>query len=299
MTESAGNRVVALLGTGIMGTGMAHSLLREGLPVRAWNRTRSKAEPLADVGAHVAATPEEAVTGADIVLTMLTDGQAVQEAMAAAAPGLHDGQVWVQTSTVGPAVTGDLADFAKRHGVAFVDSPVLGTRGPAEQGKLLVLAAGPEHLRDRVQPVLDAIGQRTMWLDQSETAATSAAASRLKLVLNSWVLALTSGVAEAISLAEGLGLDPKLFAEAVSGGGMDSPYLQTKAGVILAGDYAPTFTVSTAAKDADLITEAARSAGLRLPMAAGVAERFRRAAELGHGDEDMAANYFASFDGQA
>ena len=170
---------------------------------------------------------------------------------------------------------------------------LLGTKQPAEQGKLLVLAAGPEDVRDRVQPVLDAIGQRTMWLDRDGAAAT---ASRLKLVLNSWVLAATSGVAEALSLAEGLGLDPKLFVEAVSGGGLDMPYLQTKAGVILAGDFAPSFSVAIAGKDADLIVDAAKSAGLRLPMAAAVAERFRRAAALGHGEEDMAANYFASFD---
>lgn len=296
MSESAGkNPVVAVLGTGIMGAGMARSLLREGLPVQVWNRTRSKAEPLADDGAKLAVTPEEAVASADVVLTMLTDGRAVQETISAAAPGLHEGQVWVQSSTVGPALTSDLADQAKRYGVAFVDAPVLGTKQPAEQGKLLVLAAGPEDVRDRIQPVLDAIGQRTMWLDRDGAAA---AASRLKLVLNSWVLAVTTGVAETLSLAQGLGLDPKLFVEAISGGGLDMPYLQTKSGVILAGDYAPSFTVATASKDADLIAEAARSAGLRLPMAAAVAERFRRAAELGHGGEDMAATYFASFDSE-
>lgn len=297
MTDSEDkNPVVAVLGTGIMGAGMVRSLLRDGVPVRVWNRTRSKAEPLADDGATVAATPEEAVASADVVLTMLADGRAVREAISAAAPGLHDGQAWVQASTIGPAATTELAGEAKRLGVAFVDAPVLGTKQPAEQGKLLVLAAGPESVREQVQPVLDAIGQRTMWLDSNGEAAT---ASRLKLVLNSWVLAVTTGVAESLSLAEGLGLEPKLLVEAVSGGSLDMPYLHAKSGVILAGDYAPSFTLTMASKDADLITEAARSAGLRLPMADAVAERFHRAAELGHGGEDMAATYFASFDGQS
>jgi 3-hydroxyisobutyrate dehydrogenase len=294
MTETADNKpAVALLGCGIMGAGMARSLLREGVALRLWNRTRSKAEPLADDGAEVAATPEEAVASADVVLTMLADGRAVQETISAAAPGLHEGQVWVQTSTVGAAATSDLAEQAKQHGVAFVDAPVLGTKQPAEQGKLLVLAAGPDDVRDRIQPVLDAIGQRTMWLDSDGAAAK---ASRLKLVLNSWVLAATTGVAEAVSLAEGLDLDPKLFIEAVSGGALDMPYLQVKSGAILTGDYAPSFPLTMAGKDADLVVEAARSAGLRLPMAGAVAERFHRAAGLGHGGEDMAATYFASFD---
>jgi 3-hydroxyisobutyrate dehydrogenase len=296
MSESAGRKpVVAVLGLGIMGAGMARSMLRAGLPVRVWNRTRSKAEPLEDDGAVVAGTPEEAVAGADVVLTMLSDGWAVQETIAAAAPGLAEGQVWVQSSTIGPEATSDLADEAKRHGVAFVDAPVLGTKKPAEQGKLLVLAAGPEDVRDRIQPVLDAIGQRTMWVDHDGGAA---AASRLKLVLNSWVLAVTTGAAETLSLAEGLHLDPKLVLEALSGGAMDMPYLHTKAGVIMTGDFAPSFTVASAGKDAGLITEAAKSAGLRLPMAEAVSQRFRRAAELGHGGEDMAATYFVSFDGE-
>jgi 3-hydroxyisobutyrate dehydrogenase len=295
MSESAVRKpVVAVLGTGLMGAGMARSLLREGLPVRAWNRTRSKAGPLEDDGAELAGTPEEAVSGADVVLTMLSDGRAVQEAISAAAPGLREGQVWLQSSTIGPVATSDLADEAKRHGVAFVDAPVLGTRKPAEEGKLLVLAAGPEEVQGRIQPVLDAIGQRTMWVDNDGAAA---AASRLKLVVNSWVLAVTTGAAEALSLAEGLHLDPKLFVEALAGGALDMPYLHIKTDVIMAGDWAPSFTVASAGKDAGLITDAARSAGLRLPMAAAVSERFRRAAELGHGGEDMAATYFASFDG--
>ena len=295
MTESAGrNPVVAVLGTGIMGAGMARSLLRAGLPVQAWNRTRSKAEALAGHGAKVAATPAEAVAGADVVLTMLSDGQAVRETITAAAPGLHEGQAWLQASTIGPAATTELALEAKRLGVAFVDAPVLGTKQPAEQGQLMVLAAGPESVRDRVEPVLDAIGRRTMWLDRDGATAT---ASRLKLVLNSWVLSVTTGVAEALSLAEGLGLDPKLFVDAVSGGGLDMPYLHNKSDVIIAGDFTPSFTVTMAGKDASLIVDAARNAGLRLPGAAAVADRFRRAAELGHGGEDMAASYFASFGG--
>jgi 3-hydroxyisobutyrate dehydrogenase len=286
---------VALLGTGIMGAGMARSMLRAGLPVRAWNRTPAKARALEPAGADIAATPADAVRNADVIVTILADGDAVLETMSAAAPGLRAGQVWVQASTVGVTALEPLARLARAHGLVLLDAPVLGTRQPAEQGALTVLVAGPDTARAAAQPVFDAIGQRTLWL-----AAEPGTASRFKLVLNSWVLALTTGAAEALALAKGLDLDPRLFLKTVAGGPLDCGYLQAKGAAILDGDFSPNFTVEMAGKDARLITEAAGLAGVRLDVAPAIAERFRRAAGLGHADEDMAATYLASFDaGQA
>ena len=283
---------VALLGTGIMGAGMCRSMLRAGLPVRAWNRTAAAAQALASEGAMVAATPADAVRDVSVIVTMLSDGDAVVETMAAAAPGLSDGQVWAQASTVGVAGLAPLAGFARSHGLLFVDCPVLGTRQPAEQGALTVFAAGPDAARTALQPVFDAIGQKTVWL-----AAEPGTATRLKLVVNSWVLALTTGAAEALALAKGLDVDPRLFLQTVSGGPLDCGYLQAKGSAMLAGDFAPSFTVEMAGKDARLISEAAAGAGVRLDVAPAVAARFRRAAALGHAAEDVAATYLASFDG--
>ena len=293
MVEHAGARPqVALLGSGIMGAGMGRSMLRAGLPLTVWNRTHTKAEALAAEGASVAATPADAVRDAQVIVTMLADGDTVAGTMAAAAPGVRAGQVWAQTSTVGVAALERLARFAREHDLIFVDSPVLGTRQPAEQGALTVFAAGPDEARPFAQPVFDAIGQKTRWLGEAGTA------SRLKLVVNSWVLSVTTGAAEALALARGLDIDPRLFLQSVSGGPLDSPYLQTKAAAILEGDFSPSFTVALAGKDARLITEAAEAAGVRLDVAPAVAARFRRAAELGHAEQDMAATYFASFDGR-
>jgi 3-hydroxyisobutyrate dehydrogenase len=291
--QPSAQQPVALLGTGIMGAGMGRSMLRAGLPVRAWNRTLATARALEPAGATIAATPADAVRDASVIVTMLSDGDAVLETMSAAVRGLRAGQIWVQASTVGVAGLEPLTAFAREHGLQFVDAPVLGTRQPAEQGVLTVLAAGPATARAGAQPVFDAIGQKTMWL-----AAEAGAASRLKLVVNSWVLALTTGAAEALALAKGLDIDPRLFLQLVSGGPLDSGYLQAKGAAILAGDFSPNFTVELAGKDARLITEAADSAGIRLDVAPAVAGRFRRAAELGHADEDMAATYLASFDGR-
>jgi 3-hydroxyisobutyrate dehydrogenase len=288
---STNGPVVAVLGTGIMGAGMTRSLLRAGLEVRAWNRTIARAEPLAESGAHVEADAADAVRGADVVLTMLADGAAVHAAMEAAEPGLSAGQIWLQNSTVGIEATTDLAAFAERHGLRFVDAPVSGTRQPAENGQLLVLAAGPEDVRKPLSPVLDAISARTIWLGDDGAQAT---ASRLKLVINSWILATTQATAEAISLSEALGLDPTLFARTLAGGIADSTFLQMKSAAITTGDYSPNFTATMAAKDAALIVQAGREGGVDLPMAATIAERMARTVEAGHGDKDLAATYLVS-----
>lgn len=287
---------VAVLGTGIMGAGMARNLSAAGHEVRAWNRTHSRAQPLAADGITVTEDPADAVRDADAVITMLFDGPAVLDVMRAAAPALREGAVWVQSSTVGPDGLPELAALAGEIGVHFLDAPVLGTKPVAESGQLTVLAAGPEAARPVARRVFDAVGRKTIWLGDDGTAG---AASSLKLVLNTWVLAVTHGTAEVMALAKGLGVDLDDILEAVGGGPLDLPYLRAKSAAIQHGDFAPNFTVDAAAKDARLIVTAAARHGIRLDLTAAGAERFRRAAEQGHGAEDMAASYFASFDGSA
>ncbi|MGY4274682.1 NAD(P)-dependent oxidoreductase [Streptomyces sp. M18.1] len=288
---------VSVLGTGIMGAAMARNLLRAGHTVRVWNRSRDKAEPLAADGAHVAGGAEEAVRGADAVLTMLYDGPAVLDVMRQAAPGLRPGTAWVQSTTAGVDVVADLAAFADEHGLVFFDAPVLGTRQPAEAGRLLVLAAGPADARDAVAPVFDAVGSRTVWTGEDAAAGS---ATRLKLVANSWVLAATNAAGEVLALAKALGVDPDGFFDAIADGPLDMGYLRAKAGMIRDDALTPAqFAVDTAVKDARLIVEAGEANGVRLDLAAAGAERLARASALGHGEEDMAAAYFASFEEKA
>jgi 3-hydroxyisobutyrate dehydrogenase len=279
------NPTVALLGTGTMGAGMAANIAGAGLPLRVWNRTRDKAEPLAKVGATVADTPAEAVHGADIVLTMLFDADSVAATMGQAREGLTPGTVWLQQSTVGVEGSDRLVALAQDLGLAYVDAPVLGTRGPAESGALVVLAAGPEDVRDRVAPVLDAIGSRTLWL------GAAGEASRLKLAANAWVITVVEGIAEAMTLTRSLGLDPALFLEAVAGGAMDAPYVGVKGRAMLAGNFEPSFAVSGAAKDADLIVAAARGAGVELAVVEAARDHLARALAAGHGEQDLSATY--------
>ncbi|GAA2151340.1 NAD(P)-dependent oxidoreductase [Glycomyces lechevalierae] len=283
---------VTVLGTGIMGAAMARNLARAGHEVTAWNRSRDKAEPLTADGVRIADTPAEAVANADAVITILHDGPAALDVMRQAAPDLRPGTRWIQSTTAGIEGITDLAAFATERDLVFFDAPVLGTREPAEAGKLTVLASGPSD-DAAANAVFDAIGAKTVWISSD---GADGGASRLKLVANSWVFVLTHGIGEVLALAEGLGVDPQRFYEVIDGGPLDAGYARVKGGLILNGDAANTsFGLDTAVKDARLIVEAARASGVRLDLGEAGAERFRRASAQGHGDEDMAASYFASF----
>jgi 3-hydroxyisobutyrate dehydrogenase len=275
---------VTVLGTGIMGTGMARNLLRGGFDVTVWNRTADRARPLAEDGATPADDPAAAVRGADVVLTMLFDADAVTEVMAAALPAMGADALWVQASTIGLPATERLAELAARHGVGFVDAPVLGTRQPAEQGTLTVLAGGPVELRERVTPVLDAVGARTIWVGERPGDG-----HRLKLVANAWVLSITAASAQSIALAERLGLDPRQFLEVISGGPTDSGYAQLKGDNMITGALEPAFPLSGAVKDAGLILGEIRASGVDERLMHAVHAQFAAAAEAGHADKDMAA----------
>ena len=276
---------VALLGTGAMGAGMARNIAEAGLPLRVWNRSRDKAEPLADAGAVVADTPAEAVRDADIVITMLFDADSVVATMEQAREGLNPEAVWVQQSTVGVEGADRLAALAQVLRVVYVDAPVLGTRKPAEDGALVVLASGPPEAEAVLAPVFDAIGSRTMWL------GPAGAGSRLKLAANAWVLVVVEGIAEALTLTRSLGLDPQMFLDAVAGGAMDAPYVQLKGSSMLRGDFTRAFGLDGAAKDADLIVEAARSNGADLAVVEAARDHIARAIAAGHGDLDISATF--------
>jgi 3-hydroxyisobutyrate dehydrogenase len=284
---------VAFLGTGTMGLPMAGNLLRAGLAVRAWNRSRERAEPLARDGALVTDTPAQAAAGADVVVTMLTDAAAVISVAAGEGGFLGAADrsaVWDQMSTIGVEGIERCEELAQEHGIALVDAPVSGTKAPAEQGQLIVLASGDAASLERCRPIFDAVGSRTLEL------GPAGAGTRLKLIVNEWLLALVEGVAEAIALAEALDLDPHRFLELIEGGPLDSPYAHQKGNAIIERKFDPSFSLKMARKDAALVVEAAARAGMDAALARLIGERMDRAIDLGHGDEDLAATYWASVD---
>jgi 3-hydroxyisobutyrate dehydrogenase len=282
---------VAVLGAGgTMGLPMTRNLARSGLEVRAWNRSRAKADPLVQDGVGVFDSAAAATSGADVVLTILSDADAVISSLEPALGAFEGDVIWLQMSTIGEEGTERCMELAQARGVTFVDAPVLGTKQPAEQGKLVILASGPESVRDRLEPIFAAIAQRTMWVGPAGDG------TRLKLVVNTWVLTVVEGGAETIALAEGLGLDPALFFEAIDGGGLDLPYLRMKGTAMLERNFEPSFKLELAAKDARLAEEAAERRALDLPLLSAIRRRMADGVP-DHGEEDMSATYLTSAGG--
>ena len=279
---------VAVLGTGIMGGPMARNLLRAGHELTVWNRTVQKTEALKEEGGRVASTPADAVRDAEIVLTMLADAAAVEVTVieSGSFEAMPQGALWIQSSTIGVAATERLAELAGERGLTFVDAPVLGTKKPAEDGQLFMLASGPAEARARCEPVFDAISRGHVWLGEAGLG------TKLKLVANGWILGTIENLSETFVFARTLGVDPRSFLEAISGGGMDMPYAHLKGEAILNQDFPASFPLAHARKDVALILEAAGD--VELPLMRATMQQFDRAFELGHGDEDMSAVYYAS-----
>jgi 3-hydroxyisobutyrate dehydrogenase len=283
--EDAKIRSVALLGAGgTMGKGMARNAAAAQIPVRAWNRTASKLDDLADTaGVTTCATAREAVEDADLVVTMLSDADATIAAMSGPDGGASgsEGAVWAQMGTIGVEGAERCAELARDRGLEFVDAPVLGTKKPAEEGQLVILASGPEAPRARLEPFFDAIGKRTIWLDEAGQG------SRLKVVVNGWLCAVTEGTAEMLRLAAALGLEPRLALDAIEDGALEAPYQRLKGEMMLHGDYTPSFRLALAAKDARLAVSAGEEAGAEIPMLEAIASQMTAVAAA-HPDDDLA-----------
>jgi 3-hydroxyisobutyrate dehydrogenase len=285
-SPTAPARAIAVLGTGTMGAPIARNLLRAGMPVRVWNRTPTKAEELTTDGALVATSPAAAATGVDVLITMLTDGAAVEHVMTGpqgALTTLRPDAIWVQMSTVGVEWTDRLAHLAARHGVTFVDAPVSGSTQPAQDGQLVILAAGPPSTRARLEPIFAPLARQILWLDHVGDG------SKLKLALNNWLAVLVEGTAETLTLSRALGLDPHLFVTTIAGGPLGTRYATDKAIAMLDADFTPGFPLQHAAKDAALATEAAHRRGLQLPLTDALLDRWHQAIASGHGHDDVAS----------
>lgn len=278
---------LAFLGTGTMGLPMARNLLTAGFDVRVWNRTAERAEPLAAAGAQVCRDPASTAAGLSLAITMLADADAVLETARAALPALAGGATWIQMSTIGIEGTERCAALAQDAGVTFVDAPVLGTKAPAEQGQLVILASGPEQAQRDCEPVFAAVGGRTVWLGEAGSGA------RVKVVVNGWIVGLVAVLAETINVAEALGVDPQLFFAAIEGGPLDLGYARTKGSAMMSRSFDDaSFRLALSRKDADLLLAAVADTGLELPVMEAVVARLRTAEQAGHGDEDMAATYW-------
>jgi 3-hydroxyisobutyrate dehydrogenase len=274
---------VAVLGIGAMGHGMATSMLRAGIPTIVWNRTPAATRDLAGLGAEVAATAADAARRAAVVVTMVTDTDAVisiardQGMLAALAPGA----IWVQMGTIGVAGIDRVAAMvaAERPDITLLDAPVSGSTQPAEQGQLTIFASGAEEARPRVAALFDALGQRTVWV------GGVGAGSRLKLVNNTLVAFAAEAVAASVALAGRLGLATEQVLDALGGSPLVSPWQAAKLARIAKGEFSAQFALSLALKDVRLALQAADDD--RFAALGCLAEEWQQAADQGLGDQDL------------
>jgi 3-hydroxyisobutyrate dehydrogenase len=276
---------VAVLGAGIMGSAMARNLVAAGLTTRVWDRAASATGPLAEAGAVVAASARDAVRDAGVVITMLPTAGAVESVVfdGGVAGAFAGGSVWAQMGTIGVEATLRIRDrlAAQRPGVMFVDAPVSGSKGPAEQGQLLILASGPAAAADAARPVFEVIGRKTVWLGEAGRG------SQVKLVVNAYLSILIEGVAETMELADRLGIGHQQLAEVIEGGPLDAPLADAKFHKMDRGDFAAEFPLEWALKDVDLVIDAA--GGQALPLLAALSGQWHAAVAAGYGREDISA----------
>jgi 3-hydroxyisobutyrate dehydrogenase len=274
---------VAVLGIGAMGHGMAVSALRAGIPTIVWNRTMETTRDLAELGAEIAETAADAARRAAVVITMVTNADAVisiardHGMLAAMAPGA----VWAQMSTIG--VTGTdrvtaMAD-AERPDVILLDAPVSGSKDPAERGQLTIFASGPGEARARVAPLFDALGQRTIWVGEA------GAGTRLKLVNNAWLAFAAEAVAASAALARRLGLETETVVDALDGSPLVSTWQAAKLRRIADGEFSAQFALSLALKDVRLALQAAGDD--RFAALACLADEWQQAVDQGLGEQDL------------
>jgi 3-hydroxyisobutyrate dehydrogenase len=274
---------VAMLGIGAMGHGMATSALRAGIRTIVWNRNPAATRDLANLGAEVAETAADAARQAAIVVTMVTDIDAVisiarDQGMLAAFP---PDAIWVQMGTIGVAGIERVAELVdvERPDVTLLDAPVSGGRDPAEEGQLTIFASGPEQVRSRVAPLFDALGQRTIWV------GPVGAGSRVKLVNNTWVAFAAEAAASSVALARRLGLDTETVLEVLAGSPLVSTWQGAKLQRIAKDDFSVQFALSLALKDVRLALQAAGDH--RFAALACLAEEWQQVVDQGLGDQDL------------
>jgi 3-hydroxyisobutyrate dehydrogenase len=281
-----GETKIALLGLGLMGSGMAGRLLDAGYPLTVWNRTPDKTQALADRGAKVAQSPRQAVAGATVVISMLADVPVCRdvwlgrgEAILGAAPGT----VLVESSTITVEWIEELDRAAKERGCELVDAPVTGSKPQAAAGQLLFLAGGSTPALDSITPILKAMGRDVVHVGPVGSGA------RLKLINNFLSGSQVAALAEALSLIERSGLDAQKALGVLTEGAPGSPLVKLLSGRMVARQYEPNFVLRLMAKDLRYAVSEADHQGLDLDMGRAALRVFEHAISAGQGEDDMSA----------
>ncbi len=277
---------IGFIGLGTMGSAMAANLLKAGYPLVVWNRTASRIEPLARLGAKASKSPAHVAADVDIVITMVSAPKDV-ETVALGPEGVRDGikpgSVLIDMSTVSPSTSRRVAGAMAAKQAEFLDAPVVGSKGPATDGTLVILVGGLPQTVARCHPILQAMGKTIIH------AGNVGAGSALKLATNLMLSHLVAGFSEGLLLTTRAGLDPTLLLQVIDASTFHSPYYRMKGAPMLKGDFSPHFALKHMRKDLDLMAELAKELGAALPVTEAIRRLFQETEQAGHGELDYSS----------
>lgn len=279
---------VAVLGLGAMGHAFAANLLKNGFETHVWNRTASRGEALVKAGAKQGKTVRETVEGVDVVIAMLADGPTTQSVFSGddgLLAGLKQGGIIAQMGTIGVEANEALMALVKqqRPDAVFFDAPVSGTKTPAENAQIVVLASGDREAGPAVEPVFAAISKGVKWLGEAGRA------SKMKLVVNAWLISMMEGIAESAQLADEFGFTTDDLWNVLEGGPLAAPYIKMKMDMFKSGDYTPQMHLTWALKDINLALKAGEK--LQLPLMKSISQTWQSAVDAGYGEQDLSVVY--------
>nr|ABD28508.2 Hydroxyacid dehydrogenase/reductase; 6-phosphogluconate dehydrogenase, C-terminal-like [Medicago truncatula] len=270
---------IGFLGLGIMGTPMALNLIKAGVDLTVWNRTKSKCDPLISLGAKYKPSPEEVAASCDLTFAMLADPQSAVDVACGkhgVANGIGPGKGYVDVSTVDVDTSKLINGHIKSTGALFLEAPVSGSKKPAEDGQLIFLTAGDRNLYETVAPFLDIMGKSKFYLGDVGNGAA------MKLVVNMIMGSMMASFSEGLLLSEKVGLDPKVLVEVISQGAINAPMYSMKGPSMIQSNYPTAFPLKHQQKATESVSQP-------IPIAAAANELYKVAKSHGYSDEDFSA----------
>ncbi len=277
------DKKIGLIGLGTMGAPMARNIKNAGFDLGVYNRTESRAEAFRDEGATVYYAPRELAEDCDVIIIMVTGPSDLLEVVSSIADVLKSGKTVINMTTVSEQATLQAAQIVDSQGADFLDAPVSGSKKPAEDSTLVILAGGKEELIDETEPMLLSMGKKVVRCGQIGSG------TKMKLMINMLLANMMGAYAEALTFGRKLGLDFESVNETISSGALGCPLFTIKGNSIARDDYAKNFSIDLIFKDINLALEAGGISGIALPVTSAVREMFSGAEGMGLGDEDMAA----------
>lgn len=277
---------VGFIGLGIMGQPMAQNVIKGGYALTVYNRSSEKTKPLVDAGATVAPTPKAVAGASDVIILMLAGPEAIDavlEGPEGLIAGMQAGHILINMSTVSPQYAKQLADRLTAKSAMAIDAPVSGSRKPAEEGALVILAGGPEDKVAQLEPLLTCMGKKVVYCGDTGQGAS------MKMAVNLLLGIMTAGLSEAVNLGQKCGLDTATMLETMLAGPMGCALFEFKKPMLIDDSFSTQFPLKHMTKDIRFALQTADENGAMAPIGHTVFQLYRQSMGQGLGDMDFAA----------